>query len=77
MAKPIVRCSEGRLSPTKARKGSIATLKEASIIHNIPTAIQSMAELGIINKAIQAKIAPNIKKGLRLPHVECQVLSLI
>ena len=41
IANPFVRCSEGNISPTKARNGSIEMFIEASIIHNIPAAIQS------------------------------------
>ena len=58
MANPIVRWFSGKLSPTKARKGSIETLIEASIIQSIPAAIHKVGELGMKNKAAEAKIAP-------------------
>jgi hypothetical protein len=58
MAKPVVRCSEGRLSPTKARNGSIEMLMEASMIQSMPAATQSAGEFGIAIRASEAKIAP-------------------
>ena len=61
MANPIVRCSEGRLSPTKARNGSMEILMEASIIHNMPAAIHSAGELGMTNNASVVKMAPMVK----------------
>jgi hypothetical protein len=51
--------SHGTLFPEDYRQqkhGSIETLMEASIIHNIPAANHRVGELGIINNA--AKIAP-------------------
>ena len=74
--KPIVLCSFGSISPTKARKGSIEMFMEASIIHNIPAATQSRGELGINIIAVEARIAPTRKNGLLLPSL-FQVLSLI
>ena len=47
VAKPVVRCSEGSMSPTKALKGSIEILIDASIIHSIPAAIHNTGEFGI------------------------------
>jgi hypothetical protein len=44
-----------KIIANKARNGSIETLMEASIIHNIPAA--NHRELGI-NNAAEAKIAP-------------------
>ncbi len=61
IAKPKVRCFSGKLSPTKARKGSIETFIDASIIHKVPAAIHKVGELGIMNKATDDKMAP-IKK---------------
>ena len=61
MANPLVRCSSGRLSPTKARNGSIETLMEASKIQSIPAATHNTGELGMTNKANEAKIAPTKK----------------
>ena len=42
--KPKERCDSGSLSATKARKGSIETLMEASKIQRAPAAIQSADE---------------------------------
>jgi hypothetical protein len=47
-----------KIIANKARNGSIETLMEASIIHNIPAANHRVGELGIINNAAEAKIAP-------------------
>ncbi len=58
IAKPVVRCSEGRLSPTNARNGSIEMLIDASMIHSIPAATQSVGELGIRSSASEARMAP-------------------
>jgi hypothetical protein len=54
MANPMVRCFPEDYRQQK--HGSIETLMEASIIHNIPAANHRVGELGIINNA--AKIAP-------------------
>ena len=65
---PIVLCETDKLSATSALKGSIATLKEASMIITIPAPIHKAGsknvkcpELGKKIKAILDKRAP-IKK---------------
>ena len=68
MARPVVRCSEGRLSPTKARKGSIEMLMEASMIQSMPAATQRVGELGIRTRAMEARTAPTRKYGRRRPR---------
>ena len=75
MANPVVRCLDGRLSPTNARKGSIEILIDASRIHNIPAANQSAGELGMTISDTDARMAPARKYGLRLPR-KFHVLSL-
>jgi ABC-type sugar transport system substrate-binding protein len=78
--KPVVCCSSGSISPTKARKGSIVTLMEASMIINIPAPINTGDKIavsvpgdknnpafGINIKAIVVKIAPTRKNGRRRP----------
>ena len=60
-ANPVVRCSSGSMSPTKARMGSIVTLMEASMIHSMPAANHSPGELGITSSASDARIAPTRK----------------
>src|SRR5688500_12075701 len=75
-AKPRVRWEGGSLSPTKARKGSMLTLMEASMIQSTPTAIHSVEEFGIISSAMDAKMAPMPKYGLLRPHFGCHVRSL-
>ena len=75
MANPRVRCSEETLSPTKALKGSIEMLIDASITHNMPAAIHSAGELGIKTSAIDANMAPARKYGLLRPR-RVHVLSL-
>ena len=75
IANPVVLCFEGRLSPTKARNGSIEILIDASMIHNIPAANQSVGELGMISKDKEARIAPARKYGLLRPR-KFHVLSL-
>jgi hypothetical protein len=54
-------CSEGSISPTKALNGSIEILIDASIIHNIPAAIQRAGEFGMKIIAIDASKAPTKK----------------
>ena len=58
IAKPSVRWCFGRLSPTKARKGSIEMLMEASMIHSMPAATHSVGEFGITSSASEARMAP-------------------
>ena len=58
MAKPVVRCSDGRLSPTKARNGSIEMLMEASMIHSMPAATHRAGEFGMATRASEARTAP-------------------
>ena len=67
IAKPLVRCFSGRLSPTKARNGSMDTLMLASMIQSMPAATQSTGEFGITNRASEASIAPTRKYGRRRP----------
>ena len=47
MAKPEVRWPSGRMSATKARKGSMLTLMEASRIQSMPAAIHRAELLGM------------------------------
>ena len=58
IAKPVVRCSQVRLSPTNARKGSIEMLIEASMSQSTPAATHSTGEFGIANNASEARMAP-------------------
>ena len=58
MAKPVVRCLEGSMSPTKARKGSMEMLMEASMIQSIPAATHNVGELGMRTSATEARTAP-------------------
>jgi hypothetical protein len=75
MANPMVRCSEGRLSPTKARKGSMEMLMEASMIHSMPAATHRVGEFGMAIRAREARTAPPRKYG-RLRPRRFQVRSL-
>ena len=74
IANQSVLCFSGRLSQTKARKGSIEILIEESIIHKVPIAIHNVGELGITINAPADKIAPTKKYGRLLPSF-VQVLS--
>ena len=72
------------MSPTKAQKGSIDTLIEASNTHKIPAISQSVGELeswrvgelGIINNDKLAAMAPHKKYG-RLLSERFHMLLLI
>ena len=75
VANPVVCCSAGSLSPTNARKGSMLTLMEASIIQSMPPAIQSVGELGMMSMASEASTAPIRKNGRRRPQRGLQVRS--
>ena len=57
MLKPSVLCELGRLSATNALKGSMATLKEASITITIPAPIH--------NAGITPAIPPELGKKTR------------
>ena len=61
MAKPVVRCEGGSISPTKALKGSMLMLIEASIIQSVPTAIHKIYALGIKHNPMEASMAPSAK----------------
>ena len=61
MAKPLVRCFSGSMSPTKARKGSMETLMLASMIHNMPAANHRYGEFGMMIRQTEAMIAPTRK----------------
>jgi len=61
MAKPIPRWTSGTLSATKARKGSMEMLMEASRIHSNPAAIHNAPQLGITTSASELRIAPTRK----------------
>ncbi len=57
VAKPVVLCDGGSLSPTNARKGSMEILMDASSTHNNVAAIQSTVDCGI-KKALLMKELP-------------------
>ena len=59
--KPSVRWSSGSRSATKARKGSMLTLMEASRIQSRPAAIQSAEALGMSSSALELSSAPTRK----------------
>ena len=63
ITKPAVRCEVFSLSATNARNGSIETLIDASSTHSRLAAIQSVVDVGMMNSAIDAKIAPTRKYG--------------
>ena len=77
MAKPVVLCLSGNISPTNALNGSIEILIDASNNHNKTAATHNAATLGNANNANAAKMAPTIKYGLLLPNLPNQVLSLM
>ena len=76
VAKPVVYCSPGSLSPTNARK-RLHTDVDAGIHypqHSAP-AIQSAGELGMMMRAAEASSAPTRKNGRRRPQRGLQVRS--
>ena len=58
----------GFLSATKARKGSMETLIEASRIQSIVAATQSDGASGMKKRAMLERIAPAVKYGRRRPR---------
>ena len=64
--------------PTKALKGSIEIFIEASMIHKTTAAIQSTDELGIKNKAMEARIAPVKRRAFFFPNKDamCDHLNI-
>jgi len=58
MAKPRVRCCSGSRSATKARKGSMLMLIEASRTHSKPAAIHSAEQCGMRMSAAELSRAP-------------------
>ena len=67
ITKPAVRCDATSLSATNARNGSIEMLIEPSRIQSRLAAIHSDEEVGMMNSAIDARIAPVRKYGRRRP----------
>ena len=59
------------MSPTKALKGSMDTLMEASMIHNMPAATHNAGELGITINANEARMAPVRKYGRLRKDTRC------
>jgi len=58
ITKPAVRCEVSSLSATKARNGSIDTLIDASSTQRRLAAIHNEVDVGMMNSAIDARIAP-------------------
>ena len=74
MAYPTFRCCAGSRSPTKARKGSMLMLTDASRIHRHIAAIHTAVESGMNINARVENIAPPRKYGRRRPSLH-HVLS--
>ena len=55
---PAVRWLTGSLSATKARKGSIEMLMDASRIQRSVAAIQRALDVGMMKSAVEARMAP-------------------
>ena len=58
ITKPCVRCDTGSLSATKARKGSIEMLIDASRTQSRLAAISRLVDVGMTKSAIDARTAP-------------------
>ena len=82
MEKPSVRCELGNLSATRALNGSIAILKEASIIMSIPAPTHKAGIKAANNPALGIRMSPKLastapaKKYGRLRPKRVHVLSL-